>query len=314
MSVIRHARTFSTVALLALLAAAAFVSWRNYHSVQGLFEADAPAAVLQSTPRIGTLSLGTVAFVSSDGLRLAAWYVPSRNGINIILAHGTNGDRSMMLPEVRLLADAGFGVLAFDWPGLGQSQGEVRWDSQARHALIAAIDWLASRPGVDSSRIGGLGFSIGGFILTQVAAEDERLGAIVLEAAPSSFQDYLEEHDRRWGYLSEWAALLAMQDTGLLDPGFQPMSVIARIAPRPVMLLGGTRDADVPARMVTKLFTAAREPKALWILKDAGHGNYSAIAPVEYARKLTGFFAAGLRGLRTDGGPVTVQPAAGQSR
>ncbi len=177
---------------------------------------------------------------------------------------------------------------------LGQSKGKVRWDGQARRALVAAVDWLASRPEVDPRRIGGLGFSMGGFVLTQVAAEDSRLRAVVLEAPPPSFEDYLQEHDTHWGYLSEWAGWLAMHNAGLLDPAHASVKVIARIAPRPVLLLSGTKDTEVPSRLVSKLYNAARDPKALWIVEGAEHGNYFAVAAAEYTQKLTGFFTTNL--------------------
>ncbi len=156
--------------LVVVLAGAAYVGWHNYHSIHNLFEADPPSPLLDSPARTGVANITTVSITAADSPELAAWYVPSTNGAAVVVTHGTNGDRSMMLPEIRVLARAGFGVLAFDWPGLGRSGGNVRWNAQARHALGAAIDWLASRKDVDPARIGGLGFSIGGYVMTQVAA------------------------------------------------------------------------------------------------------------------------------------------------
>lgn len=280
--------------LAIVVGVAAVISWRNYEGVQTLFEGHAPAPLLTSPRLTGIANLQSIHFASSDGLKLAAWYVSPRNGATVILAHGTNTDRSSMLAELRLFADAGFGVLAFDWPGLGESEGKIQWDGQARRALVAAIDWLASRPDVDARRIGGLGFSIGGFVLTQVAAQDSRLRAVVLEAPPPDFQDYIDEHDTRWGYVSEWAAWLAALNSGLLDQASQPDRVIASIAPRPVLMLGGTNDDVVSSELVSKLFRAAHDPKSLWIVPGAGHGNYSITANAEYTRRLTGFFATNL--------------------
>jgi dipeptidyl aminopeptidase/acylaminoacyl peptidase len=291
----RRVAVLSGVLLLGILSAAAVIAWRNYRAIHSLFEADPPSPMLASPQRTGIANLRVVSFVSSDGLRLAAWYLPPRDGAAVVVAHGTNSDRSAMLAEVRLLADAGFGVLAFDWPGLGKSEGTIRWDGQARRALIAAVDWLVSRSEVEPTRIGGLGFSIGAFVMTQVAAEDPRLRAVVLEAPPPGYEDYLHEHCRRWGYLSEWAGRLATRNSGLLDPAFEAARVVARIAPRPVLILGGTNDTEVPGRLVSKLYNAARDPKSLWMVDGAGHGNYSAIAAAEYKQRLTEFYRANLR-------------------
>jgi fermentation-respiration switch protein FrsA (DUF1100 family) len=137
---------------------------------------------------------------------------------------------------------------------------------------------------------------MGGVVLAQVAAEDIRLRAVVLEAPPTSFSDYLEVHTHKWGGWSAWAGRLAIGDSGLLDPAFEPVKMIGRIAPRAVMILGGTRDIETPLTLVVKLYEAAREPKSLWIVEGAGHGGYAAIAAAEFRRRLGDFYRANLLG------------------
>src|SRR5438477_8265173 len=68
----------------------------------------------------GIAGIQSVDFLTGAGIRIAGWYVPSRNRAAVIVTHGSNADRSSMLPEIRNLAAEGFGVLAFDWPGDGQ--------------------------------------------------------------------------------------------------------------------------------------------------------------------------------------------------
>jgi hypothetical protein len=141
-------------ALLFVTAAVACIgAMRAYFSTRQLVASAPAAAVLDHPAETGVPQLTDVRFAGSGGARLAAWYVPSRNGAAVVVAHGTNSDRSAMLPEVHLLANAGFGVLAFDWPGLGASPGVVRWDAGAKQALGAAVEFLARQPGVDPQRL-----------------------------------------------------------------------------------------------------------------------------------------------------------------
>jgi dipeptidyl aminopeptidase/acylaminoacyl peptidase len=287
------------VALLALVvlgaAAVAFLlAWRSYRGMHRLLEAGSASATLATPQQAGLPNLAKVSFESSDGIRLVGWYVPSVSGAAVVVAHGAMADRGTMLAELQLLADAGFGVLAFDWPGLGESAGNIRWDGQARRALLAAIGWLGSQPGVDPRRIGGLGFSMGGVILAQVAAEDARIRAMVLESAAPDFRDYVHVNSGTWGPLSEWAGSLALRNSGLLDPAFAASAVIGRISPRPVLIIGGTRDTAVPGASLHKLYEAAGEPKSLWMIEGAGHGNYHDVAAVPYAARLAGFFGSNL--------------------
>lgn len=271
------------------------IAVRNYRAARNEFEADPPSPLL-SDPRLsGIDTLESVSIESPDRVRLSAWYQPSTNRAAIVVAHGTNSDRASMLPEIRDLARNGYGVLAFDWPGLGHSGGQVRWDGQARRALIAAIDWVSRRSDVDPARIGGLGFSMGAYIMAQVAAADPRLRAVVLAAPPSDFEDYIRLHNSKWGPLGTWPATWAFRDTGLLDMAVAPVNLVQRIAPRPVMFLGGSADREIAPQMVLKLYALAGEPKVVWIVPGAHHGDYSVVAPEEYARRLADFFARELQ-------------------
>jgi pimeloyl-ACP methyl ester carboxylesterase len=273
---------------------AAMIATRNYRAAHSLVEADPPAPVLATPEATGISGLQNVSFLTRDQLRLGAWYRAPNDGAVVIVTHGTNSDRSSMLPELRLLTQAGFGILAFDWPGLGTSQGTIRWDGQARRALTAAIDWVSTQPGVDAARIGGLSFSIGANLMTEVAGQDPRLRAVVLEAPAPAFADYMHLHFTRWHLLSEWPARWAVRNSGLLETGFDPIRFVAGIAPRPVLILGGTEDGEISPELVMKLYAAAREPKALWIVPGAHHGGYSEAASEEYKKRITEFLAQGL--------------------
>jgi uncharacterized protein len=150
----------------------AWVARSSYRIATHDFEPWPGSAILKHPEEIGVAGLTPVSFVSGGGAKLAAWYVPSKNRAAVVLAHGTNADRSALLPELRILANAGFGVLAFDWPGDGESTGHIEWGQEEQDALRAALGWLTMQHDIDPQRIGGFGFSMGGYTLAQVAAQD----------------------------------------------------------------------------------------------------------------------------------------------
>jgi dipeptidyl aminopeptidase/acylaminoacyl peptidase len=279
--------------MCASLGVAFLLGARSYQSARYLAEATSPSVLLKDPAGTGVPPLQSISF-DYQGLRIAGWYVPSRNRAAVVLCHGVHTDRAAMLPEIRLLAQAGFGVLAFDWPGLGESQGAIRWDSQAKHALTAAIDWLTGKAQIDANRIGGLGFSIGGFVMTQVAAEDTRLRAVVIESAATEFDTYMRIHYSKWGPLSLWPARLAVRQAGVFEAGNSAIGHIAEIAPRAVFIIGQTDDPNVPGSMVEALAAAARSPKQLWLISGSQHGQYEQVAGTEYPQRLAAFFAANL--------------------
>jgi dipeptidyl aminopeptidase/acylaminoacyl peptidase len=254
------------------------------------FEPAPIAAISRHPEQTGVAGLHEVSFATRDGLRMAGWYAPSSNGAAIVITHGTNTDRAKMLPETRMLAAAGYGVLAFDWPGNGASQGEVHWGQGERNALTAAIDWLSGRGDVDPKRIGGLGFSMGGYMMSQVAAGDTRLRSVVLESTPTAFDDYERWAHKRWGPLSAWPAIWAARNAGMPVDQMHPIDEVAHIAPRPLLIIGGDADTIVPPTMIRRLYEAAVEPKALWLVHGAHHGDFAEVDPSGYRSRLIEFF------------------------
>jgi dipeptidyl aminopeptidase/acylaminoacyl peptidase len=292
----RCAKTAITCAAVAAACAifVGYISVRNYRWARSLIEADPPSPLLKRPGAAGIANIQVVSFVSRSGLHIGAWYVPSTNRAAVIVAHGTNGDRTSMLDEIRLLSAAGFGVLAFDWPGLGESEGRILWGSEARDALSSAIDWISVKTDVDSNRIGGLGFSMGGFMLTQVAARDHRLRAIALDSAPGDFETYISLHFSRWGPLSSWPARWALRGSDLFAIDGSAVRLIGEISPRPILIIGQSDDFEIPLVMTRRLFDSAREPKTLWIIAGSEHGHFLEAAGAEYGRRLRAFFTDNL--------------------
>jgi dipeptidyl aminopeptidase/acylaminoacyl peptidase len=265
--------------------------WGHYRAVLHDFEPAPASAILAHPDQTGIHGLSAIAFESRSGDRIAGWYAPSRNRAAVIVTHGTNTDRSSMLDEIRILSRSGFGVLAFDWPGDGESEGEVRWGSGERNALSAAIDWLERQPDIDRDRLGAFGFSMGGYFTIQVAAADPRLRAVVIAAAPTSFLAYTRASHQQHGWLSRFPAELAIRRVGMANEVQSPIDRIDAIAPRPILLLGGSEDRSIPPTMMRQLFDRAGEPKELWIVDGARHGHYFRVAPTEYSSRVSDFYA-----------------------
>ncbi len=289
-----HFKRHMTGAALGLLAAAsAAVLWiavRHYFSVKDEFRREPPSPLLLHPERTNVAGLQSLTLAAANGLRVSAWYIAPRNGAAIILCHGGNADRSQMLPELRALTAAGYGVLTFDWPGQGLSEGQADWGPRDASALQAATRWLATRPEVLPGKMGGLGFSMGGFMMTIEAATDQTLRALVIEAAPSDFFEHVTETHRKWGQLSDLPAEFALNHSGMPYREYRPIDRVGLIAPRPILFIAGTQDTVVPVAMTKAMFAAAKDPKELWLLPGLGHGNYDAVLQEEYRQRIVSFF------------------------
>ena len=88
-----------------------------------------------------------------------------------------------------MLIRHGYGVLLLDPRGQGRSEGDtVRWAGD--RDLNAAVAYLHTRPDVDPNRIGGFGFSVGGELLIEAAAQPHNgFSAIISDGAGSRVGD-----------------------------------------------------------------------------------------------------------------------------
>jgi pimeloyl-ACP methyl ester carboxylesterase len=272
-----------TVSVLPLFVAASAAR----HEIRADFR---PARTIPTRPAI--LARETLADVSFDarGETMRGWFIPSSNGAAVLLLHGTDADRTQLALEAHLLARNGYGVLLFDWPGHGESGGEVTWDEQERAALGAALDFAARARGVDAERIGVFAFSRGTMIAIQVAARDRRVAALVVEGAYADADDELGHQFRHWSVLSQWPARWAARWLGMRPDERRPRDVIGDIAPRPVFIIAGTADEIVPPDQSRALFDAAREPKAWWLISGATHRHHAEAAGPQYEEKLVSFY------------------------
>jgi dipeptidyl aminopeptidase/acylaminoacyl peptidase len=281
--------TVGAVVLLLGLAFVLRIMVSNYRDERADYLRTPPQPISQHPERSGIPGLHEVRFLDAGATQLAGWYAPSANRAAIVLVHGTGTDRSGVLVETQFLAEAGFGVLAIDLPGQGASAGETQWGPAERRAINGAVDWLGTQADIDPHCIGGLGLSMGAYVMTQAAVLDQRLRAVVLGASPNDVVEQNWVSSARWGLLSQlpvyWALRASAQTYDML-----PKDVIGQIAPRAVFIIGGERDTAVPKYMAQQLFAAAGEPKELWIVPGARHVDYIGHAPREYPRRVIEFF------------------------
>lgn len=83
-----------------------------------------------------------------------------------------------------MLVRHGCGILLFDRRGEGAGDGDGNFFGWGgAEDILAAVHFLHGRPDVDPARIGEIGFSVGGELMLQAAAETSGLSAIVSEGA-----------------------------------------------------------------------------------------------------------------------------------
>jgi len=133
---------------------------------------------------------------------------PGEQRSGIVLCHGYTGVKDLYLPDnARVLNEAGYVVLTFDYKGWGNSEGQnSRLAPYSRVADVqAAITFLGLQADVDEDQIGIYGTSYGGATVVWVAAIDPRVRCVVSCVGVG--------HGARWmrsvRHPDEWHDLLA---------------------------------------------------------------------------------------------------------
>ena len=237
--------------------------------------------------------------VEVDGLKLwGQLYLPGESRHTtypaVCICHGIPAEKPEPRKGYPLLAEMlcreGFATLIFNFRGTGASNGNLDLLGWTRD-LRAVINYLFALPEVDKSRISLLGFSAGGAVSIYAASQDSRVACVTSCASPAEFSS-ITEADNPQAVIDNFRSIGTVRDDDFpvsleewLD-GFRqikPVTHIAGISPKPLLLIHGNCDETVPVKHAYELYERAKEPKHLIIIDGVGHrlrGNDRAMAIV----------------------------------
>lgn len=237
----------------------------------------------------------TVALTSSDGIPLKGWWIPaepSRGGVLVL--HGMNGmDASCLLPHAKFLHGAGWSAFVLDMRAHGRSGGRrIGLSIEEPRDASAALNWLDQQSSLKGKPLAILGLSMGGATAIRTAAVRPDVDAVISVSSFASFEPMRAKGPQLWlGRLG----LLTLY--GVWSPNVQPAHDIGRIRPRPVLLMHGTADRQVPVEAAYLLQKAGGPQVELWIVPGAHHlvftedGNGNGTADREYRTHILDFLA-----------------------
>ncbi|HLA91615.1 MAG TPA: hypothetical protein VJL28_14395 [Gemmatimonadaceae bacterium] len=134
-------------------------------------------------------------------------------------------------------------------------------------AVLLALDYLLARSDVDSARVELVGASFGAPFATIAAALDPRVTRLwLLQGGGEPYALFNRGLADDIGFAPARAAVAALATLLASGPRLAPERWIARVSPRPVVMINGLADDRIPRHAVETLYRAAREPKELtWL-------------------------------------------------
>lgn len=221
----------------------------------------------------------TVRLVTSDGVKLHAWFFNSTikpSIATVIFFHGNGGNISNVGWVGERLAARGFDVLLIDYRGYGLSEGSARDEAGLFADGDAAYEYVNKQRGVPASKIVLYGQSLGTTVATDVGSKRET-GPIVLESGLSSASS-----------MAVTALPWLPRQLHFLGRNRFDSATKLRNVKAPVLITHGEPDDVIPTREAHTLFAAANEPKKLLIFPGAGHNVFGSLGD-PYLDQVEGF-------------------------
>ncbi|WP_193315459.1 alpha/beta hydrolase [Nostocoides sp. F2B08] len=236
-----------------------------------------------------------------DDERLAGWYSPSTSGAAVVLVPGSGSSSAALGRHATVLAEAGFGVLALDPRGQGDSSGRGNdWGWFGEEDVPATVTWLTEQEDVDPARIAVVGLSMGGEEAIGAAGADHRIRAVVAEGAMKRTAADMEWLVDAYGWRGSVTLGIQRVQTAvadLLSPASPPpplREAASAAAPRPILLItaGERPDEGLAAESIR---AASPDSVEVWEVPGATHTAGLRTDPSGWTERVIGFLTEATR-------------------
>ena len=246
------------------------------------YDMDQPMSITEnSIEQEDGYSLHDISYPSPKGGGVTAYLlVPEGSGpfAGILLMHGSSGSRESLLPLARDLVVTGAVVMTIDGPAARvKGRNWLTFTPQDREEQIQLIvdlrrgvDVLTQQPGVDSSRIGYVGYSYGAAIGGLLAGVEHRIHAYGLMVGDGGLVTHFMEDEKPVGGFETLPA--GMRETWLkaMEP-IDSIHFVGHAAPSAIFFQNARYDSLVTEADALAYQAAGSEPKRIeWY--DSGHG------------------------------------------
>lgn len=249
------------------------------------FSACAPFAE-DLTPLDYGLEFESFSVQSENGNTVRGWFIPASTESppigTVMISNGSRGTRSCVLPQIAVLADAGFNAVTYDYQGFGDSDGFKSIDLIAADAL-AVFEWTIASDDASRQRVALFGVSLGtGPSLLLARKYPDQVWATVLDSAYAIPPEFV------FPSLAGLLDLLVPYAIGAFPTSLDNTLNMPHVS-APLLMLHGTMDPLTGIEGAEQLFSSA--PNALKFVTFEGLGHVQAVFrdPKRYEEEVISF-------------------------
>ena len=217
---------------------------------------------------------GLVRLRTEAGEEIAALHYPAAPGMPTLLySHGNAEDLGQAIDLYQAWHDMGFGVLAYDYPGYGESTGTAT-ESACERAIHAAWEHL-KKSGVKPGSLVIVGRSVGGGPSVWLASRVQPAGLALIAPFTSV-------------YAVPFRASIFPRDR------FPNLKLINDMQ-TPLLVIHGENDEIIPSSHGRKLVDGSpASDKTFVLIRDAGHNDLFEVAGDDIIRQIAAFAPQGV--------------------
>jgi pimeloyl-ACP methyl ester carboxylesterase len=285
--ILRILRTFAIVLVFALVFAPFALGFLTIWSVT-----HTPCGGDRPPSTAGMDDYDAISFHSDalDG-EVRGYFVPGSNGVTVIIPPVLGSGSGQWMPEFTVLHEAGYALFNYQSRNcLGKANSLGYFEAIE---VGDALDYLLSRSDVDPQRIAIYGFSAGGAAATLAAARYSQIGAAIAMGGYHDFAEVVDDVAETSWYRPLYyggAALAYRLTTGLDLRVLRPIAVLDEIAPRPLLLIYGSREASLPGAHLQ--LEAGDGHIDLLVIEGGTHGSYWQHEPEKFETVVVSFLDA----------------------
>jgi dipeptidyl aminopeptidase/acylaminoacyl peptidase len=217
------------------------------------------------------VGLEEVSIMTSDSIKLSAWFIKQPHPRGTILYFGGNGFllfSNYALNVINTLSQFDMNLLLIDYRGYGGSEGTPTLNGMYEDGR-SAYKYLCSRPDVDTSRIIIYGHSIGTLVAAKTGCSQSPAG-VILEGVLSNALDMKDAVQSKLPWYLRWFLRLDADSSVLAIDNIQQVQHLAK----PLLIVVGENDDLTPPGMGQKVYNAAASSqKRIEVIPKGEHSD-----------------------------------------